>query len=109
MWKVFLPNGSDHGSCNVSGPNSLDISGLNYPNTLVFVGGFDPLKDWQRRYYEWLRKSGKVAQLIEYPTMFHAFYVFPNLPESSQLISQVKDFIANRVSNSKESLVSLLS
>ncbi|KAL4374376.1 hypothetical protein HN51_008173 [Arachis hypogaea] len=103
MWKAFLPNGSDrnHGSCNVSGPNALDISGLNYPNTLVFVGGFDPLQDWQRRYYEWLRKSGKAAQLIEYPTMFHAFYVFPNLPESSQLISQVKDFIANRVSNSE--------
>ncbi|KAL1356189.1 hypothetical protein AAHE18_05G165600 [Arachis hypogaea] len=103
LWKVFLPNGSDrnHGSVNVSGPNALDISGLNYPNTLVFVSGFDPLQDWQRRYHEWLRKSGKVAQLIEYPTMFHAFYLFPNVPESSQLISQVKDFITKEISNSE--------
>ncbi|TKY45001.1 carboxylesterase 18 [Spatholobus suberectus] len=44
-WKVFLPNGSgrDHEVVNVSGPNAEDISGLEYPNTIVFVGGFDPL------------------------------------------------------------------
>ncbi|MED6203777.1 hypothetical protein PIB30_002541 [Stylosanthes scabra] len=66
LWKAFLPNGSDrnHGSVNVSGPNALDISGLNYPNTLVFLSGYDPLKDWQRRYYEWLRKSGQLAGLV---------------------------------------------
>lgn len=104
LWKAFLPDGSDrdHGAANVSGPNSEDLSGLdNYPDTLVFVGGFDPLQDWQKRYYEWLRKQGKEAQLIEYPHMIHAFYVFPDLPESSQLISQVKDFIIKRVSNLK--------
>ncbi|CAJ1952427.1 unnamed protein product [Sphenostylis stenocarpa] len=59
LWKVFLPDGSDrdHGASNVSGPNSEDLSGLDYPDTLVFVGGFDPLQDWQRRYYEWLKRS----------------------------------------------------
>ncbi|KAK7270757.1 hypothetical protein RJT34_26156 [Clitoria ternatea] len=99
LWKVFLPDGSDrdHGAANVSGPNAEDLSGLDYPDTVVFVGGCDPLQDWQRRYYEWLRKSGKNAQLIEYPNMIHAFYVSPDLPESSQLISQVKDFITNRM------------
>ncbi|TKY45004.1 carboxylesterase 18 [Spatholobus suberectus] len=103
LWKVFLPDGSDrnHGASNVSGPNSEDLSGLDYPDTLVFVGGFDPLQDWQRRYCEWLRNSGKNAQLIEYPTMIHAFYIFPDLPESSRLISQVKDFIAKRISDLK--------
>ncbi|XP_029124696.1 probable carboxylesterase 18 isoform X1 [Cajanus cajan] len=102
LWKAFLPDGSDrdHGAANVSGPNSEDLSGLDYPETLVFVGGFDPLQDWQKRYYEWLKNSGKEAQLIEYPTMIHAFYVFPDLPESSQLISQVKDFI-KRISDLK--------
>ncbi|XP_021889868.1 probable carboxylesterase 18 [Carica papaya] len=94
-WKVFLPEGSnrDHPAANVSGPNAVDISGMEFPDTVVFVGGFDPLQDWQRRYYDWLKKSGKRATLIEYPNMSHAFYVFPELSESSQLIMQVKDFV----------------
>ncbi|KAM3750768.1 hypothetical protein ACB098_04G059100 [Castanea mollissima] len=97
LWKVFLPQGSDkdHEAVNVSGPNAVDISGLEYPETVVFVGGFDPLQDRQRSYYEWLKKSGKQARLIEYPDMMHAFYVFPELPQSSQLIAQVKDFVSH--------------
>ncbi|XP_054787641.1 probable carboxylesterase 18 [Prosopis cineraria] len=100
IWKVLLPDGSnrDHEAVNVSGPNAVDISGMDYPDTIVFVGGFDPLQDWQRRYYEWLKKSGKEAELIEYPDSIHAFYVFPELPEASQLISEVRDFINKRVS-----------
>ena len=41
LWKVFLPQGSDkdHEAVNVSGPNAVDISGLEYPETVVFVGG----------------------------------------------------------------------
>ncbi|EEF44543.1 probable carboxylesterase 18 [Ricinus communis] len=99
-WKVFLPEGSsrDHYAVNVSGPNAEDISGLDYPATLVFVGGLDPLQDWQRRYYDWLKRSGKEATLIDYPDMIHAFYIFPELPESSQLFSQVKDFVLHILS-----------
>nr|KYP42265.1 putative gibberellin receptor GID1L3 [Cajanus cajan] len=101
LWKAFLPAGSDrdHGAVNVCGPNSEDLSGLDYPETVVFVGGFDPLQDWQKRYYEWLKNCGKKAELIEYPTMIHAFYLFPELPESSEFISQVKDFITKRISH----------
>ncbi|XWS44612.1 hypothetical protein CRYUN_Cryun15aG0062700 [Craigia yunnanensis] len=96
-WKAFLPNGSnrDHKAVNVSGPNAVDIAGLDFPETMVVVAGFDPLKDWQKRYYEWLKASGKEATLMEYPNMIHAFYVFPELPEASQLIMQIKDFITN--------------
>jgi acetyl esterase/lipase len=98
-WKVFLPDGAnrDHETANVSGPNAIDVSGMEYPATVVFVGGFDPLQDWQRRYYDWLKKSGKEARLMEYPTMIHAFYLFPELPESSQLIGQVKDFVCSKL------------
>ncbi|XP_062004447.1 probable carboxylesterase 18 [Rosa rugosa] len=97
LWKAFLPVGStrDHEVANVSGPNAVDISGMEYPATVVFVGGADPLQDWQRRYYNWLRKSGIEAKLIEYPNMFHGFYAFPELPESDQLISRVTDFVAS--------------
>lgn len=102
IWKAFLPDGSnrDHESANVCGPNAVDISGLDYPETVVVVGGFDPLQDWQRRYYEWLKKSGKEARLIEYPTMMHAFYMFPELPQSAQFMAQVKDFVSNKCTNS---------
>lgn len=98
-WKVFLPKGEnrDHYAVNVSGPNAEDISGLDYPRTLVFVGGWDPLQDWQRRYYEWLKRCGKEATLVEYPNMIHAFYIFPELPESSQLFSQVRDFVVSHL------------
>ncbi|TKY45000.1 carboxylesterase 18 [Spatholobus suberectus] len=100
-WKVFLPNGSDrdHEAVNVSGPNAVDILDLDYPNTIVFMGGFDPLRDWQKRYYEWLRKSRKEVQLIDYPNTFHAFYLFPELPETSLFISEVKEFMSKQMSN----------
>ncbi|KAJ6368145.1 hypothetical protein OIU78_000675 [Salix suchowensis] len=99
-WKVFLPDGSDrdHPAVNVSGPNAEDISGLDFPDTIVFVCGLDPLQDWQRRYYEWLKRSGKKATLIEYSNMFHAFYIFPEVPESRKLFSEVKEFVDRRLS-----------
>ncbi|PSS19364.1 Carboxylesterase [Actinidia chinensis var. chinensis] len=96
MWKAFLPEGSNrnHEGVNfLSDPKSAHISGLNFPATMVFVGGFDPLQDLQRKYYDWLKKSGKEAYLVEYPQAIHAFYVFPELPEASQLINDVRDFI----------------
>lgn len=100
-WKAMLPEGSnrDHESVNVGGPNAVDISDLDYPETMVVAAGFDPLKDWQRSYYEWIKLSGKRATLIEYPNMFHAFYIFPELPESGQLIMRIKDFVAERVAS----------
>ncbi|KAH7832950.1 hypothetical protein Vadar_001711 [Vaccinium darrowii] len=100
IWKAFLPPteaakaGRDHPAINVSGPSAADISALDhFPATVVFVGGLDPLQDWQRRYYEWLKRSGKEAYLMEYPNMFHAFYIFPEVCESGELISQVKEFV----------------
>ncbi|CAK7341053.1 unnamed protein product [Dovyalis caffra] len=95
MWKAFLPEGSnrDHQAVNVSGPNAVDISGLKFPATLIFVGGFDPLQDWQKRYCEWLKRAGKEVHLVEYPNAFHAFYCVPESPESSLLIGEVKNFV----------------
>ncbi|KAL6576143.1 putative carboxylesterase 18 [Orobanche hederae] len=101
MWKAFMPPGAtdrDHEVINVSGPRAADISGLDFPTTMVVVAGFDSLKDRQTRYYEWLKSSGKEAYLVEYPNMIHAFYIFPELPESGQLISNTKQFIHNQCS-----------
>ncbi|KAG2244686.1 hypothetical protein Bca52824_093488 [Brassica carinata] len=97
-WRAMLPEGAnrDHEAAK---PSVVDISGLDYPDTMVVVAGFDPLKDWQRSYCEWLKLSGKRATLIEYPNMFHAFYIFPELPEAGQLIQQIKDFVEERVAS----------
>lgn len=98
MWKALLPESDrDHQVINVSGPNAADISKLDFPATMVVVAGFDSLKDWQRRYYHWLNNSGKQAFLVEYPNMIHAFYIFPELPESSLLIADVKNFILKQL------------
>ncbi|GLT44921.1 hypothetical protein SLA2020_187940 [Shorea laevis] len=95
LWKAFLPEGSDrdHPMANVFGPNSKDITGLKFPATIVFVGGFDPLKDWQKRYYEGLKKCGKEAYLVEYPNAIHTFYAYPEVPESALFIKELKDFM----------------
>ncbi|GMI68667.1 carboxyesterase 18 [Hibiscus trionum] len=95
MWKAFLPEGSDrdHPAANFFGPNGEDISGVEYPATIVFVGGFDPLKDWQKRYYEGLKKSGKEAYLVEYPNAIHTFYYYPQLPETSLFMKEIGDFM----------------
>ncbi|KAI3984577.1 hypothetical protein MKX01_040454 [Papaver californicum] len=89
-WRMFVPEGSDrdHEAVNVFGPNSTaDISKLNkFPATLVFIGGFDPLQDWQRQYYEGLKSFGKQACLVEYHNSF-------------LLISEIKRFIWNQISS----------
>ncbi|CAK7344507.1 unnamed protein product [Dovyalis caffra] len=100
VWRTFLPEGSnrDHQASNVFGPNAVDISRLDrFPPTIVFVGGFDPLQDWQKSYYEGLKKSGKEAFLIEYPNAIHSFYAFPELPEFSLFMKEVKGFMQNRI------------
>ncbi|KAL5538980.1 hypothetical protein UlMin_043318 [Ulmus minor] len=96
-WKAYLPNGldRDHPTVNVFGPNAVDdISALTkFPITLVIIGGFDPLQDWQKRYYEGLKRSGKVVRVVEYSNSPHGFYGFPELPEFAMLITEIRDFM----------------
>ncbi|XP_071699136.1 probable carboxylesterase 18 [Rutidosis leptorrhynchoides] len=97
FWNAFMPlderETRDHPLINVSGPNRVDISKIDFPATMVVVAGFDILRDWQLRYYEWLKNSGKEAYLMDYPNMFHDFIIFPELLESEKLIVEMKDFI----------------
>lgn len=102
-WSAFMPLGEgynrDHPIINVTGPMALDISKMDFPPTLVVVGGFDILRDSDKMYYEWLKKSEKEVYLVEYPNMFHGFYNFSEIPESGQLISDVKEFIYKVLKN----------
>lgn len=94
-WKAFLPVGSDRDdpASNVFGPKSKDLSGLKFPPTLAVVGGQDLLQDWQRRYCDGLKRSGKEVELLEYPNVQHGFYASPELPEYSMLVAGIGEFL----------------
>ncbi|XP_076884316.1 putative carboxylesterase 18 [Bidens hawaiensis] len=102
FWNAFMPLGEpfnrDHPIINVTGPNAVDISKMDFPATMVVAAGFDTLRDRHIRYYQWLKKSGKEAYLIDYPNTFHEFFLFSELPESDQLMLDMMDFI-NKVLN----------
>lgn len=96
FWESFLPDGlnRDHGSINVCDLKfKVDITNIDFPNTIVFLSELDLLKDRGKEYYEWLKEYGKKVKLIEYQNTIHAFYFCPELPQYSLLISQVKDFV----------------
>ncbi|KAD4982977.1 hypothetical protein R6Q59_002626 [Mikania micrantha] len=98
-WNVFQPHNGDekwdrdNEVINVSGPNAIDLTVLDFPTTLVVIGGRDILEDRQRNYFVWLKNSGKEAYMEEYKYMFHAFYTFPELPEAIHVLSVIKEFI----------------
>lgn len=95
-WKISLPEGSnkDHEAVNIFGPNSnVDIGSLNFPPTMLVIGGFDPLKDWQMRYCNGLKDAGKQVCLVEYSNAIHGFALTPELPESDLFIEDLKAFI----------------
>ncbi|KAA0035836.1 putative carboxylesterase 18 [Cucumis melo var. makuwa] len=99
-WKAFLPKGCDrdHPSVNFFGPNSTNISNIRLSTTKVLVGGLDLLIDWQKRYYEALKKSGKEAYLTEYLNAFHSFYGFLELAECNLFIKDIRDFVKEQCS-----------
>ncbi|KAK6937953.1 Alpha/beta hydrolase fold-3 [Dillenia turbinata] len=98
LWKAFLPEGSDrnHEAANVFGPNGKDISGIKFPSTVLFVGGFDLLQDWQRKYYEGLKESGKEVKLVEYPDAFHGFFMLTNSSNFRSFVSEVSSFVQSK-------------
>ncbi|MQL97306.1 hypothetical protein Taro_029996 [Colocasia esculenta] len=94
MWRSFLPVGADrdHPAAKVFGPGSGgELAG--FPATAVFLGGCDPLRDRGVGYVEALREAGVEVELVEYQSAIHAFYWLTELPETGQLISDIRDFV----------------
>nr|GMD21606.1 probable carboxylesterase 18 [Ipomoea batatas] len=94
MWRTFLPDGSnrDHVAAHVFEEELPE----KFPRTLLIVGGFDLLQDWQRKYGERLRNFGVEVKVVEYPNAIHGFYSFPELPESAMLLKEIKDFMQSK-------------
>ncbi|KAG9457062.1 hypothetical protein H6P81_001570 [Aristolochia fimbriata] len=107
LWNAFLPAGSgrSHPAAYPHGPDSTtEMAGLDFPATLVFVGGLDPLQDWQRKYAGWLRDAGKDVRVVEYKDAVHAFYVFPELPQTSLLFGELEEFVKRQSARSQAAL-----
>ncbi|CAI9754057.1 unnamed protein product [Fraxinus pennsylvanica] len=103
LWTMFLPQGANrnHQAVNVeTNFETTDMKNTKFPSSLVIVGGFDPLQDWQIRYAQGLKKSGKQVELIKYPNAFHSFYGFPELPEFDLFIKDVRNFIQKQSTDS---------
>ncbi|KAF2297204.1 hypothetical protein GH714_019375 [Hevea brasiliensis] len=66
MWKTFLPKGEnrDHRMVNVFGPNWVDISKVEFLKTIIFVGSYDPLQDWQRRQSNFIKKEIEIREKL---------------------------------------------
>ncbi|MQL76291.1 hypothetical protein Taro_008681 [Colocasia esculenta] len=93
MWKAFLPAGASRDHEVASPEKAVAGLGEGFPPAMVVTAGFDPLQDWQRRYYEGLRRVGKKAMLVEYPASIHGFYMFPVLKDALALMEELKGFI----------------
>nr|URQ29603.1 ga insensitive dwarf, ga receptor [Sinningia speciosa] len=94
-WRAYLPEGEDrdHPACNVFGPRSISLEGLNFPKSLVVVAGLDLLQDWQLAYVEGLKKSGKEVNLLHLEKATIGFYFLPNNDHFHCLMDEMKSFI----------------
>ncbi|CAN6200021.1 unnamed protein product [Urochloa humidicola] len=92
-WTAFLPVGAtrDHPAAHVTDENA-DLA-EEFPPAMVVIGGFDPLKDWQHRYADVLRRKGKEVEVAEYPGTFHGFYGFPEIPDAATVLQDMKAFL----------------
>ncbi|KAF3337796.1 putative carboxylesterase 18 [Carex littledalei] len=98
-WKAFLPEGADRNHEAAHGfSDAAEKLEEAFPPAMVVIGGYDPLQDLQKRYYEMLKARGKVARLLEYSDAIHGFYVFPEFVQSGQVIEEIKAFIKEQSS-----------
>ena len=93
MWKAFLPGGATRDHPAASPAAAAENLGERFPPVMVMVGEFDPLQDWQRIYFQSLRKNGKEAEIIEYPGAIHGCCVLPELKASAAMIGDMQSFI----------------
>ncbi|XP_062190292.1 probable carboxylesterase 18 [Phragmites australis] len=92
-WRAFLPEGADrnHRAAHLTSENADLAEG--FPPAMVVIGGFDPEKDWQRRYADLLQQKGKAVQVVEFPEAIHGFFLFPKLPDAGNLVKEIKAFM----------------
>ncbi|VAI02937.1 unnamed protein product [Triticum turgidum subsp. durum] len=96
MWRAFLPDGADRtheAACFTSPRAAAGVDSPAFPPVLLVIGGYDPLQDWQRRYCEVLKDSGKDVRVLEYPDGIHAFFLFPGFDDARNLMTRIAEFV----------------
>lgn len=96
-WKAFLPIDAnrDHPACNPFGPNSVPISGLPFPKSLVIVAGLDLTHDWQLRYVHGLKEGGHDVKLVFRESATIGFYLLPNNDHCHVVMDEIRNFVSS--------------
>ncbi|KAK2979841.1 hypothetical protein RJ640_015452 [Escallonia rubra] len=102
-WELIdrLPNdqlkwveSTDHQLVNPFGPVSPSLEAVELDPILVVVGGSDLLKDRADHYAKKLKEWGKKIEYAEFEGKQHGFFtIYPNSPESKELMIIIKRFI----------------
>ncbi|XP_023004593.1 gibberellin receptor GID1B-like [Cucurbita maxima] len=94
-WRAYLPEGEDrdHPACNIFGPKSKSIAGLDFPKSLVVVAGLDLMQDWQLAYVQGLKDSGHDVKLLFLEQATIGFYFLPNNQHFYCLMDEINSFI----------------
>ncbi|KAK2990551.1 hypothetical protein RJ640_019831 [Escallonia rubra] len=94
-WRAYLPEGEDrdHPACNIFGPRSLSLVGLNFPKTLAVVAGLDLSQDWQLAYVQGLENAGHEVKLLFLKQATIGFYFLPNNEHFHSLMEEIKSFV----------------
>lgn len=88
MTKNYVPENYDVDAPTLS-PINGDLSA--YPPTIVFVCGFDPLRDMGVAFHEKLKSAGVKTELVRYDDMIHGYFsMFKEYAEDS--VRRIADF-----------------
>ena len=79
-------------------PLYADLTGL--PPVLVHVGGDEILLDDAQRFVAAARRYGVDASLGRFDGLWHAFHLFPGLPESRDALREIGGFVRRHLASS---------
>ena len=92
MRDQYLPLADQYDDPLISPVLFIDFEFL--PDTMITVGGKDPLYDQVMEFTQKVRGSGSSVKLIEYPDLTHGFYLLGNLSGSvRQAYQDVYEFL----------------
>ncbi|KAJ1696434.1 hypothetical protein LUZ63_004946 [Rhynchospora breviuscula] len=92
-WKVFLPEGANRNhECAHPFGEKIQLE-EQFPPVMVVSAGYDALRDWQLKYYEWLKEMKHDVKLAFYPDAIHGFFLFRECEEWPKLVDEMKQFI----------------
>jgi acetyl esterase/lipase len=92
-WKVFLPEGANRNHECAHPFKMTTVLEERFPPVLVAAAGYDLLRDWQLKYYEWLNEMKHNVRLLMYPDAIHGFYLYTKCEEWKKLVGEMKAFV----------------